>query len=402
MAGGAALGLLGFYILHAARHWSAGRRWTGVLLLVFPVLVALLVGIRFAGPGHAAVALGLSTLTGMVAAAFVCILLARFIGRSRRPNRTVALAALLLLSSAVIAGASPSYLDQNFSMLSHAAVVAWPGAPSLAAATPGEATAVPTLQATAPQPTGTGLEGVPVTRTFGYTLRGQSGAFTLTLHGGVDAALDRRRPAFHGDYGPYYGGFVDEAAGAQAVEALAGAIRTASATPDDGARRAIALVQAIPYDHAALANGTARTRYPYQTLYDQTGVCGEKSLLLAALLRELGYGVALLRFGPENHMTVGVRCPPAYAYRGTGYAFIESTQPSITTDAVGEYVGTGRLVSTPEVIAIAEGRSFGSIGEEVADAAEYRALVAAGPVLDPYHYARWQALVKSYGIRTAA
>jgi len=36
-------------------------------------------------------------------------------------------------------------------------------------------------------------------------------------------------------------------------------------------------------------------------LYEDKGVCGEKSLLLAYLLRELGYGVVLFEFKPENH-----------------------------------------------------------------------------------------------------
>ena len=87
------------------------------------------------------------------------------------------------------------------------------------------------------------------------------------------------------------------------------------------------------------------------------GVVGSSTalLLLASLLRDLGFGVALFEFKSEQHMAVGIACPAGYDYAGTGYAFIESTETSIITDSNGTYAGIGRLSSTPVVIPIASG-----------------------------------------------
>ncbi len=76
---------------------------------------------------------------------------------------------------------------------------------------------------------------------------------------------------------------------------------------DDQAGIAISLVQKIPYDYEKMYRCgwtcQGRTfvsgippRYPYQVLYDGRGVCGEKSSLLALLLKEFGFGVVLLEF----------------------------------------------------------------------------------------------------------
>ena len=47
-------------------------------------------------------------------------------------------------------------------------------------------------------------------------------------------------------------------------------------------------------------------KFPVETIVDRAGDCDDKSLLLAGLLSREGYPVALLLFGPESHMAVGV------------------------------------------------------------------------------------------------
>lgn len=139
-------------------------------------------------------------------------------------------------------------------------------------------------------------------------------------------------------------------------------------------------------------------RYPYETLYLGRGVCADRSVLLAALLDELGFGVALFEFEAESHIAVGLACPAGFDYRGTGYAFIESTSPTIITDGEGEYVNAGRLRSMPEAILIAEGEVFASIEVEAKDAREWTELRGMGRTLDSYHHGRWRSLRKQYGI----
>lgn len=99
-------------------------------------------------------------------------------------------------------------------------------------------------------------------------------------------------------------------------------------------------VQNIPYDEPKakkilsknegqlISSGESRAlqgRFPYETLYDNLGICTDKSFLEAALARELGYGVSLLAFDAERHMAAGIRVPGEYSSFGTGYAFVETT-----------------------------------------------------------------------------
>ena len=114
------------------------------------------------------------------------------------------------------------------------------------------------------------------------------------------------------------------------------------------------------------------SRYPYEVLYDMQGVCGEKSELLAFLLREIGYGVTFFYHKQENHESLGIKCPIEYSLGNTGYCFIETTGPSIITDNEIEYVGGIKLFSEPEVMIISEGTSLGDDLYEYEDAKDLR------------------------------
>jgi hypothetical protein len=104
-------------------------------------------------------------------------------------------------------------------------------------------------------------------------------------------------------------------------------------------------------------------KFPVETVVDRAGDCDDKSLLLAGLLSREGYPVALLLFGPESHMAVGVGSDD-YRYKNTGYAFVETTNYSfigVPTDKLG---GNLSLYSEPVVIPISNGtKSYGSGSE---------------------------------------
>jgi len=125
---------------------------------------------------------------------------------------------------------------------------------------------------------------------------------------------------------------------------------------DEQARIAIRLVQDISYDSSA-----EELKYPYEILYTESGVCGDKALLMIYLLRELGYGTAYLLFIPENHAAVGIECPEAYQYEYTGYCFVESTDIVRAGYSDLEYEGVGFLYSEPVVIVTSEGKAIGRI-----------------------------------------
>lgn len=425
-------GLLILYVVAAGRQWAAGRRLAGVLMLALPAVAYAFAAGPVADLGETGVGLAVAFGIGAVVAAAACAAMTLVLGRGSRrraPGLAVSLAALVVVSALATSWASPSYLGPNVARVMKELLPDIPDAtPSWTPATTGTTPAAgsttygiaATTRAVETQPTAMPWEtddwdfeitvlstprptaAVPPNggggHSFPYTLRGARRSVAVPLDGNIAAALAVKRPPFDGDYGPYYRGYVDEASQRPAIAALAGSVRQAAASPDDQARVAVALVQAIPYDWAAFLAGTDRTRYPYEVLCGNTGVCGEKSLLLAALLRELGFGVALLEFGPENHMAVGIAAPAQFCYGGTGYAFVETTQPTIITDAEETYVGAGRLTSDPEVYPIAGGRALGSLAEETADLAEFRSIQAMGRVLDAYHYDRWRALVEKYGL----
>ncbi|MHC1625764.1 MAG: hypothetical protein ACXQTN_00250 [Methanoculleaceae archaeon] len=110
-------------------------------------------------------------------------------------------------------------------------------------------------------------------------------------------------------------------------------------------------VQSIPYDKTG---GNAPPKFPIETYVDGRGDCDDKSLLLAALLSREGYATALLYFDEEEHMAVGVRADGC-TFRGTGYAYIETTNISYPGIPPGKLDGGITLHSDPLVIPVGNG-----------------------------------------------
>lgn len=87
----------------------------------------------------------------------------------------------------------------------------------------------------------------------------------------------------------------------------------------------MALIQYIPYDHDKLNENPMKPNYPYETIYKNSGICSDKTFLAVAVLRELGYGAAILDFPAANHSAAGVACPLADSINNSGYCYIETT-----------------------------------------------------------------------------
>lgn len=231
---------------------------------------------------------------------------------------------------------------------------------------------------------------------YPYVIRGKPGSIRLDAYRGVNDYLSRKYPTTHLDEREYWLQFIDESIQDRYLKQLAANIRAAESEPDNQVRTAISLVQTIPYKDYPFDTAA---KYPYHVLYHQDGDCDEKSLLLAYLFRELGYGTAVFLFEKEAHMAVGIRAPERYCYRDTGYAFIEATTPTIPTYAGGTYGDSKeKLTSKPKIFVIAEGDSFEGIWREHADAAEWDRIQGKGPELDSYTYGRYRNLVQTYGM----
>jgi len=258
---------------------------------------------------------------------------------------------------------------------------------------------------------------------YDYCLRGENDRLLYVVYGGLNDYLNSLPDEiYYYDTPPEDIDFVmrdlDEPNQKLSLDPLVSEIQNLTPNKDDQARIAISLVQHIPYDwNSAYVSHDVTNKYPYETLYTDIGVCGQKSELLAYLLRGLGYGVVLFDFENEsvNHEAVGIKCPIEYSYDNTGYAFVESTRPTIITDDDNEYfVGDGTttmpLPQEYTMLTICDGISFESIDEEYYDNIEYdRAYEAMNSYpdrpLNEEEYAaweaehnKWQSIVNKYDI----
>lgn len=184
-------------------------------------------------------------------------------------------------------------------------------------------------------------------------------------------------------------------------------IQNRAINSEDQARIAISLVQNIPFGYtnktirAGSFRGADYSRHPYEVLYDNEGICGEKSELLALLLRELGYGVVFFYYLEENHEAVGIKCPVEYSVNGSGYCFVETSGPAIIGDSGIVYEGGIELNSDPEILVVSEGISLGEDLEEYEDARDLmkiRNFANGSGKLNFFKYYKLKKLQKKYGL----
>lgn len=89
-----------------------------------------------------------------------------------------------------------------------------------------------------------------------------------------------------------------------------------------------AFVQSLEYQDDFLYKGFKEyPKYPIETLFDMGGDCEDTSVLLAKMLKLLGYGAVLLE--STDHMAVGVQTSGDgnLTFNGNQYYYIETTDP---------------------------------------------------------------------------
>lgn len=210
---------------------------------------------------------------------------------------------------------------------------------------------------------GASLENLPV-----YTFPFEDGEETIgididpTVYAGAKEA-DRRLHLYKDlskeEWIPiYYRAFVNESRQEPFYADLLAAfreIRDREGLDDDRYLELITVfVQSIPYK---TDTSIAEPKFPIETYGDGEGDCDDKSLLLAGLLAREGYGVALLYFGDEAHMAVGVRNTGCH-YRNTTYAYIETTNASYVGLPPRTLSNGTVLSSDPLVIPVGDGPRF--------------------------------------------
>ncbi|WP_445475488.1 hypothetical protein ACT9XH_01705 [Methanococcoides methylutens] len=114
---------------------------------------------------------------------------------------------------------------------------------------------------------------------------------------------------------------------------------------------ATAFVQSLPYvSDSASAGYDEYPRFPFETLYHGGGDCEDSSILLASLLHEMGYGVALITL--PGHMAVGVQGDEAlsgsyYDYNGIKYFYLETTASGWDVGVIPNEYRTAEAIITP-------------------------------------------------------
>ena len=100
-------------------------------------------------------------------------------------------------------------------------------------------------------------------------------------------------------------------------------------TDTENAMNIVAFVQSLPYTSDKVTTGFDEyPRYPIETLVDNGGDCEDTSILAAALINEMGYGVVLIRL--PGHMAIGIKGSDDidgtyYEYKGSRYYYLETT-----------------------------------------------------------------------------
>jgi len=221
------------------------------------------------------------------------------------------------------------------------------------------------------------LETKPTERILDYIVRGRNDHIEYQMYGGVSDYLSGSLPPLNIDGQTYISQLGNNDIQNYYLSDLIQKIRAKTDNKDDQARISISLVQQLYYNttkETLLKNGSISgyINYPYITIYSDYGVCTDKSVLLAYLLKDLGYGVVLFSYQEEKHMAVGIKSPAAYAYKNTGYAYIEATCPNVPTDVHPS------IKSDPIIIPISDGASFDSIYQEYFDAQTIAHLDAIG------------------------
>jgi hypothetical protein len=203
--------------------------------------------------------------------------------------------------------------------------------------TPTETTTEPTPT---PQPAPTQLYGLTGStglpdenpgyfeRKFTQTVRGTRTDFTTRLPEGLFQYYDARART------PNYGAYVSDTFDDPFIQDIADTFERFRKRRNQSSRamvdHAIAFVQGMRYTSDVNEPYNEYPKYPVETLKDRGGDCEDTCILLASILRKLGYGVVLLEIPSKRHMALGLKgdesIPGSYVtYRGSRYYYVETT-----------------------------------------------------------------------------
>ncbi len=166
--------------------------------------------------------------------------------------------------------------------------------------------------------------------------------------------------------GDYYRAFIDEGHQEPFYASLLEALHAVRDERDLDAARYVDLVAAMAQGlEYRIDPGDLAPKFPIETFTEGFGDCDDKTLLAAGLLARDGYDVAVLFFEAEEHVALGIRAP-GLDYEGSGYAYVETTEPLLVGTAPEKLAGGVGLASEPAAVRIGVGVQDYSAAEDIA------------------------------------
>ena len=205
----------------------------------------------------------------------------------------------------------------------------------------------------------------PKTVNYQWSYKGKEYSVEETLYGNIDAYYKEHpvKALYEGDSEEkYYNNFAlnleneKDATISDVVSDIKAEGVKNNLSEEEILELVIAFVQDIPYDDAKYNtmisdSGAAEEswpRFPYEVLYDNAGICTDKSLLAVAMVNKLNYGTALFALDGKEHMAPAVQCTQGYSSYNSGYCYTEVTNTGfkIGDSTVGDMEGGKAVTKT--------------------------------------------------------
>lgn len=168
-------------------------------------------------------------------------------------------------------------------------------------------------------------------REFSWKYRGKVWTYQLKIPKGVyDYYANLKRPPTN-DYSVFVTDPVDDAYISAIAARFTEVARQEGYSTKQTVEFVVSFVQNIKYASDEDTKGVPQfARYPVETLVEQRGDCEDTSILLAAILKEMNFGVVLVMLsGDPGHMAVGVKGEGLtgvyYEFQGNKYYYVETT-----------------------------------------------------------------------------
>jgi hypothetical protein len=167
------------------------------------------------------------------------------------------------------------------------------------------------------------LEPELITRQYTWTYKGTEFTYTKKFNKSLYTYYKNRKRVPGNHYEVYATDPFDDKIITNLVEVFKEKAEEHNYSKNETIYFIVTFIQSLPYTVDRVTKASDEyPRFPVETLVDNGGDCEDTSILTAAILKEMGYGVALLKL--PLHMAVGIYCTEksgAFVKDKHGYTF---------------------------------------------------------------------------------